>query len=169
MIGSAGKVSGDAIRSKGNDDSLGSTAGTGRILPFQTCMRDDLVERDLTGQIISAFFHVYNRLGFGNLEVNHCRALELVLRERSIRVDREFPARVYFEGRQVGFHRVDMLVERKVIVEVKSTDLLPPFARRQVRNYLCALDLQVGLILHFGPQPRFHRLFVPRRGPAPER
>ena len=129
-------------------------------------MRDHLVERELTGRIISAFYHVYNRLGFGNLEANHCRALEIVLRERGIRVDREWPARVYFEGKQVGFHRLDMLVERRVIVEVKSTDVLPPFARRQLRNYLCALRLQVGLILHFGPEPKFYRLFVPNGNPA---
>lgn len=126
-------------------------------------MRDDLEDRELTGQIISAFYRVYNHLGFGNLEVNHCRALEMVLAQRSIRVDREYPARVYFEGRQVGFHRVDLLVERRVIVEVKSTDVLPPFSKRQLRNYLCALRLQVGLILHFGPQPKVYRLFVPAR------
>lgn len=124
-------------------------------------MPDTLAERELTAEIIGGFYHVYNHLGFGNLEVNHCRALEIVLRQRGLRVEREYPARVYFEGIPVGFHRVDMLVERKVIVEVKSTDVLPAFARRQLRNYLCALRLQVGLILHFGPQPKVYRIFVP--------
>ena len=120
--------------------------------------RPDLVEKEITGEIIAAFFYVYNRLGFGNIEANHCRALEVVLKRRGLRVEREYPATVFFEGEPVGLHRIDILVERKVVVEVKSTELLPPFARRQLLNYLCALRLRVGLLLHFGPSPKVYRM-----------
>lgn len=131
-------------------------------------MRDDLVAKELTGEIIGAFYHVYNELGFGNLEANHCRALEIVLKRKGVVVEREYPAIVYFEGQPIGHHRVDMLVDRKVIVEVKSSEIIPPFARRQLQNYLCALRLQVGLLLHFGPKPKVYRQFAPvtPAGPA---
>lgn len=120
--------------------------------------RDDLLERELTGDVIAAFFHVYNGLGFGFLESNYCRALEIVLKGKGIQVEREAAAPVFFQGVEVGRYRVDLLVERRVIVEVKASEILPSTARRQLRNYLHAMRLQVGLILHFGPKPQFYRM-----------
>jgi GxxExxY protein len=51
-----------------------------------------------------------------------------------------------------------MLVDEKLVVENKSTVVLHPFAARQLYNYLRATDLEVGLLLHYGPEPKFHRL-----------
>ena len=121
-------------------------------------VRADLLEKELTAQIIRGFYDVYNELGYGFLESIYCRGLEQVLRRAGLGVEREYPAAVTLYGQQVGFHRIDLLVERRVIVEVKSTELLSPFSKRQLRNYLKALRLEVGLILHFGPEPRFTRM-----------
>ena len=57
----------------------------------------------------------------------------------------------------MGNYRYDLLVERRVLVEVKSGDALPATAKRQLRNYLRGTGLEVGLLLHFGPEPRFFR------------
>jgi GxxExxY protein len=67
----------------------------------------------------------------------------------------------FFE--QIGFHRIGMLVERRVIIELKSTERLAESARRQLRSYVTALGLPLGILLHFGPMPRFHRELGGRR------
>jgi GxxExxY protein len=117
-----------------------------------------LIEKELTGRVIGTFFDVYNALGFGFLESIYARAMEQALVNAGMRVEREYPASVYFRGEAIGFHRVDMLIERRLVVEIKATDVLPPTSRRQLRNYLCALRLDGGLILHFGPKPEFQRM-----------
>jgi GxxExxY protein len=64
---------------------------------------------------------------------------------------------VSFRGQQIGFHRIDMLVEQRVIVELKSTERLAESARRQLRSYVTAAGLDLGMLLHFGPMPKFYR------------
>lgn len=118
-----------------------------------------------TQAIIGAFFEVYNRLGFGFLESVYASALECELAARGHGVVRELNVRVFYKGEQVGHHRLDMVVDDRVVVELKSTALLPPIARRQLHNYLKATTLEVGLLLHFGEKPRVFRSFVPHRSP----
>ena len=64
---------------------------------------------------------------------------------------------VLYKGVCVGNYRYDLLVEGRVLVEVKSGDALPPSAKRQLLNYLRGTGIEVGLLLHFGPAPRFLR------------
>src|SRR5688572_8714391 len=122
-----------------------------------------IIEKDLSRVIVGCFFDVYNELGYGFVELLYARALEITMRDRGLRVDREYPTIVTFRGQQIGFHRVDMLVEGRVIVELKSTERLPESARRQLRSYVTALGLELGILLHFGPTPRFHRELGSRR------
>ena len=119
--------------------------------------RVGLIEKGLTGSIIEAFFEVYNILGFGYLEEIYAKALERELMSRGHTVIREVGVRVVYKGQLVGLQRLDMLVDNKVLVETKSTFELPVTAQRQVRNYLQATSIEVGLLLHFGPEPRFYR------------
>jgi GxxExxY protein len=116
-----------------------------------------LIEEQLTGSIIGAFFEVYNTLGFGFLEHIYTMALERELTARGHHVGREVTVRVMYKGEQLSNQRLDMIVDGKVIVETKSTLDLPKHARRQVHNYLRATNLEVGLILHFGPVARVYR------------
>jgi GxxExxY protein len=125
---------------------------------------DGIVEKQLSHTIVGCFYEVYNELGYGFLESLYARALEIALRERGLRVDREYPLVVTFRGHQIGFHRVDMLVERRVIVEVKSTERVPESAHRQLRSYVNAVHLKLGILLHFGPRPRFYRELGSRKG-----
>ena len=116
-----------------------------------------LLEERLTGSIISAFFEVYNTLGYGFLEHVYILALELELRDRGHDVARQVGVRIMYKGQQLTRQRLDMVIDGKVIVEAKSTLDLHAAARRQLYNYLKATNLEVGLLLHFGPTAKFYR------------
>ena len=116
-----------------------------------------LIERELTGAIIGAFFECYNLLEFGYLESVYRRALVVELQERGHQCTREGLIEVVYKGVSVGNYRYDLLVDRRVLVEVKSGEALALTAKRQLLNYLRGTGLEVGLLLHFGPEPRFFR------------
>jgi len=86
------------------------------------------------------------------------RALATQLRARGLEIEEEAPVEVLYKGVVVGFFRIDLLVERRVVVEIKANSQLSPTDRRQLLNYLRATHCEVGLLLHFGPQPDFFRL-----------
>ena len=121
-----------------------------------------LIERELTGRIIQCFLRVYNKLDIGMLESVYRNALVVELSRQGLEARTEVPINVVYGGVEVGFFRMDMLVEQKVAVEIKSTDLLAPTAKRQLLNYLRISHLDLGLLLHFGPEPRFYRFESPR-------
>jgi GxxExxY protein len=117
-----------------------------------------LLEERLTHSIIGAFFEVYNTLGFGFLEHVYVMALERELLERGHRVAREVSVHVSYKGHVLAVQRIDMIVDEKLVVETRSGVELPGAAQRQLLNYLRATKLEVGLLLHFGLEPHFHRL-----------
>jgi len=118
---------------------------------------DQLIEKQLTESVIGAFYEVYNNLGYGFLEHVHAKGLETELRSRRHRVARETNVRVHYKGRLLCTQRIDILVDERLIVEIKSSELLPAPAMSQLRNYLKATNIEVGLLLHFGPKPKFYR------------
>ena len=118
----------------------------------------ELIHAPLTRSIIGAFFDVYNELGYGFLEHVYVVALEHELRTRGHQVARELSVAVVYKGVPLATQRLDMVVDGRVVVEVKSTPMLHATAARQLYNYLRATALDVGLILHFGPRPSVQRL-----------
>lgn len=118
---------------------------------------DTLIEGELTRSVIGAFFEVYNILGYGLLESAYAGALARELVARGHRVAREVTFVIRYKGDPVGVHRLDMVVDEKVVVEIKSTERIPQSVLRQLLSYLKASRLEVGLLLHFGPSPRFYR------------
>ena len=135
----------------------------------ENAKRRHLVEEELTRKIIGIFFEVYNALGFGFLESIYKRALVIALRKRGLLVEREFPIEVFYEGESVGFHRVDLLVEGRIIIEVKAAHKLAYADRLQLMNYVTAMNLEVGLLLHFGPRPEIKRVLGGWRPARPAR
>ena len=111
--------------------------------------RIDLLQEERTHSVIGAFYEVYNILGFGFLEGLYGMGLERELRSRGHRVAREVGVRVYYKGEELGQQRLDMIVDERLIIEIKSTYRLHKAAPRQVLNYLKATNLEVGLLLHF--------------------
>jgi len=117
-----------------------------------------LIEGELTGRIIGAFYECYNNLRFGYLESVYRRALAVELRLRGLQCRQECPIDVVYKGVAVGHYRIDLLVEHRIVVEVKASSSLGPNDKRQILHYLRATNLQVGLLVHFGPEAEFHRV-----------
>jgi GxxExxY protein len=118
----------------------------------------DLIERDITKDVIGAFYDVYNRLGFGFLEFVYSLAMERELLRRGRTVGREVSVPVIYRGEILTTQRVDMIVDDRVVVEIKSSLAFPAAARLQTLNYLRATELEVGLVLHFGSEATFYRV-----------
>ncbi len=117
-----------------------------------------LIHERLTHSVIGGFFEVYNTLGFGFLEHLYVMALERELLARGHRIGREVWVPVLYKGAELGRQRLDMIVDETLVIETKSTHDLPRAATRQLYNYLRATRLEVGLLLHVGPDPRFYRV-----------
>ncbi len=113
--------------------------------------------RELTDTIICCFYTVYNTLGYGFLEKVYENALLAELEIRGISALAQSPISVFYGNRQVGEYFADILVDNKVIVEVKAVKNLAPEHEAQLLNYLKATDVEVGLLLNFGPQPQVKR------------
>ena len=122
----------------------------------------ELPEWERTRAIIAAFYETYNTLGYGFLESVYRNAIVDELRARGMRASPEMPATVQYKARVVGTFRVDVLVDDCVIVELKAGSVLGPTDKRQLLNYLRATTLDVGLLLHYGPVPKFYRVVSPR-------
>lgn len=138
---------------------MNSNASSG----IESSSQPTILEKELSYIIVGAFFQVYNELGFGFLEAPYARALEIALKSKGLLVEREYPVPILFQGQQIGFHRLDMLVERRIIVEIKSTELLAEAAKHQLRSYLNAMNYELGLLPHFGPRAQVHRILARRR------
>ena len=125
----------------------------------------ELLEEQLTHSVIGAFFDVYNTLGFGFMEHIYELALERELRARGHQVRRQASVRIYYKGEFLAEQRIDLIVDDKLVVETKSAPELHKTAPRQLYNYLRATTLEVGLLLHFGPEPQFFRLVASNKRP----
>lgn len=121
-------------------------------------LRRQFIEEKLSREIVGAFYDVYNTLGFGFREVHYSRAMHIALTERGLLVEREFPVEVFFHGHQIGLQRIDMLVEGRIIVETKAAHRITEGDRRQLLSYVSAMNLELGILLHFGPRAEFHRI-----------
>ena len=117
-----------------------------------------LKEAEATSAIISAFYAVYDGLGYGFLESVYCAALQIELDSRGMAFQVQTPVDVYYRNRRVGYFKSDLIVTGKIVVEVKATKALDESDRRQLLNYLRSTNLEVGLLLHFGPKPQFQRV-----------
>lgn len=109
-------------------------------------------ERDpLAEKIIACCFKVHSELGPGFNEKIYHNALILCLKEEGLSYETEKEFKVYFQNRKVGSLKLDLIVENKVIVEVKAlTGNIPEVFQYQLFSYLKVSDLHVGLLVNFG-------------------
>jgi GxxExxY protein len=107
--------------------------------------------------VINAFYKVYNTLGYGFLEKVYENALYHELIAAGYWVVKQQPIKVYYKELQVGEYYADLVVEDKVIVEIKAAEGLVEEHEFQLINYLKATDKEVGLLLNFGKRPQFRR------------
>lgn len=116
-----------------------------------------LKHADLTEKLIGIFFNIHNELGHGFLESVYEQAFSVVLAENNIFFRRQMAVPVWFHGQQIGEFRADLLVDGKVLVELKTGRDIEPAWEKQLLNYLRATDVEVGLLFNFGPNAQFKR------------
>lgn len=104
---------------------------------------------ELSGKVISAAIEVHKQLGPGFLESVYEQALRIELEKRSIAFESQKQVPISYDGRVIGSHVLDMLVDDQLIVELKAVNSLEPVHFAQERSYLRATDLKVGLLLNF--------------------
>jgi len=107
-------------------------------------------ENQIAAAVVDAAFKIHTTLGPGLLESVYEAILEYELKKRGLRVAQQVALPVYYEEVKlnVGF-RIDLLVNEKVIIEIKSVEALAPIHRKQLETYLRLMDLHLGLLINF--------------------
>lgn len=118
----------------------------------------NLLHKSITDVILKVYFEVYNELGYGFLEKVYQNAMYLELKSLGYKVEAQKQIKVYFKKQLVGEYYSDLLVEDKVIVELKATELIMNVHVAQIMNYLKATSIEVGMLLNFGEESEFKRL-----------
>ena len=117
----------------------------------------EYLHQELSSNIISCFYKVYNTLGFGFLEKVYENALLIELTKSGLFVERQKPIKVHYEEKIVGEYFADIMVENKIILESKAAESLIEEHELQLINYLKATDIELGLLLNFGKKPELRR------------
>jgi GxxExxY protein len=115
---------------------------------------------NLTQQIIGVFYDVYNELGSGFLESVYRESMRLALIQAGLEALTEVPIPVSFRGELVGIFRADLVVNDTVLIELKACEALVREHQSQTLNYLRATNIEVALLMNFGPTARFKRLIM---------
>ena len=113
--------------------------------------------KELTAKIIECAYKVHNGLGFGFLEAVYQNALLIELIKAGLRAEKEKKIQVYYDTQLVGDYMADIIVEGKVILELKSVKELHPAHEAQLINYLKATGIEVGLLINFGESVEIKR------------
>lgn len=113
--------------------------------------------QEITAKIIQAFYSVYNNLGYGFLEKVYENAMMIEFRKLGLGAVQQQRLDVYYDGELVGEYFADLLVEGKVLVELKAAQRILDDHEAQLLNYLKATKHEVGLLLNFGPKPQIAR------------
>jgi GxxExxY protein len=116
-----------------------------------------LLHEELSEKILGCYFTVYNKLGYGFLEKVYENAMMIELCDAGLTATAQKSIEVYYEDQLVGNYFADIIVEDKVIVELKAAAALLEEHEAQLLNYLRATKMEVGLLLNFGVKPEFRR------------
>ena len=119
--------------------------------------RIGLIEPRVARETVGGFFDAYRALGFGLPERMCANALVLELQKRGLSVVREVPIEVLHLGVAIGTVRLDLVIENRVVVEVKSAKELDDSHTRQLLTYLKVSPYELGILVNFGPTPQHHR------------
>jgi GxxExxY protein len=118
----------------------------------------EFLHKDLSQKIIGLFYDVYNTLGYGFLEKVYENAFLYELKDHGFSVDSQVPIEVFYKNQKVGLYYADIVVENKIIIELKAAEMLCEEHEYQLLNYLRATNIELGLLFNFGKEPKFKRL-----------
>ena len=114
---------------------------------------DRILYRELSYQIVGLAMQVHSELGYGFLEKVYENALAYEIRKNGLEVEQQKEIKVYYENVEVGNYDADILVEGKVLIELKAVKNLDDVHRAQCLNYLKATRIKLCLLINFGNPP----------------
>ena len=120
----------------------------------------DIVYKELSYEVVGLAMEVHRKLGFGFLEKVYENALMVLLEKNEIPAQQQVPLRVYFEGKIVGDYIADILVDSKIILELRSVDKIVDAHRAQVLNYMRAIRMRLGMIFNFSKKSLVYERLV---------
>jgi GxxExxY protein len=125
------------------------------------------IDDGITYKIIGCAMKVHNTLGNGFQEVIYQRCMEIEMKKQGLNFEREFSTAIFYDNEKVGTRRVDFLVEKEIIVELKAVIELLDIHLNQSLNYLEAFGLEKGLLINFGAKSlEFKRLIKKVKKPS---
>jgi GxxExxY protein len=107
----------------------------------------------LIHEVIGAMIEVHRQLGPGFLEQVYHRALEVELASRGIDFESEKEIHLYYKGKPIGCHKLDLFIENELVAELKAVEELHSQHYAQVRSYLKAVERAIGLLANFSAFP----------------
>jgi len=110
---------------------------------------NDILYKDLSYQIIGLAMEVHRKLGYGFLEKVYENSLMILYRKEGIRSEQQYPIKVYFDRKVVGNYVADILIENKIIIELKCVEKINNIHKAQALNYLKATRMRLAIILNF--------------------
>ncbi len=113
---------------------------------------------EITEKIINSFYKIHNTLGYGFLEKVYENALVIELKRAELKISQQQNIKVFYENQVVGDYHADLIVNDRIILEIKAADCLREENRSQLINYLKATDKEIGLLLNFGKSAEFKRV-----------
>jgi len=120
-------------------------------------IKDNFIYSEITDLIIKAFYNVYNKLGYGFLEKVYENAMMIELKKLGLNAEKQKQLKVYYDNFEIGEYFADIIINNCVIIELKAAEAIIPEHEAQLVNYLRATDIEVGLLLNFGKEPKFKR------------
>lgn len=120
----------------------------------------ELIHKELVYQVVGCAMRVHRELGYGFLEKVYENAFMVALKKEGIKAQQQSPILVYFDVETVGEYFADILVENKIILELKTVEKVANAHHAQLLNYLKATGIRLGLLINFGPQKLEYKRFV---------
>lgn len=114
---------------------------------------EGIIYKELSYVVNGILFEVQNKLGTKFQEKHYVKAVCALLKQKSIPFLLEVPFTITFEGEKLGKFKVDMIIDKKILVEFKATDRLTNDHRQQMLRYLKSLNYKLGLLVNFRTRP----------------
>ncbi len=113
--------------------------------------------QELSERIIKCFYEVYHNLGYGFLEKVYEHAMMIELAKNDLPARNQQPIKVYYKNELVGDYFADIVIDGKIILELKAAEAIVEEHEFQLINYLKATNIEIGLLLNFGKKPEIRR------------
>lgn len=122
-------------------------------------MNENYKHSHLTEKILKAYYNVYDKLGYGFREKVYENAMMIELRKLGLECEKQKPIDVYYDEQKVGEYFANIIVEDKVIIELKADESLRHEHESKLVNYLKATEIEAGVLLNFGKDRELGKVF----------